>query len=151
MIITEHEYIQVLKQISAYCPAAATYFNDLPEHDQVFQYAQNREKVATHGHKTSNAVGTTNAIWVKARKNAPYSLNAVLLKWTDEKFTERVLRITKFMNDGHQFIPYSSHRTKLVRLIFLIPLICKSTVPWFVLTIQSIPNQRYEIIINQLY
>lgn len=108
MATTEHEYLQVLEQLRAYCPEGAAYFNDLPEHDQVFQYALNRDKVATHGHKTSNVVEVTNAIWKEARKNAPYRLNVVLLKWMGEKYAERVIRITKFMKEGHQFTKYCS-------------------------------------------
>ena len=58
-------------------------------HVEVFQYAMNAKDIATHAFKTSQIVKSLNDVYVKARMDAPYRLNAEILKWQGEQLEER--------------------------------------------------------------
>ena len=93
--------------VKAECPAAAHYFDQLAgPHEEMFQYAMNDSKIATHGHKTSNIVECGNGVFVEARKQAPYRFNDMILEWSGAKLKQRVENMTAWMKKGHILTPW---------------------------------------------
>ena len=105
---TRPSYDYWLEKLREVCPAAAHYFDEkVGEHKHVYQYALIDERIATHGHKTSNIVECSNAVFVEARYEAPYRLNDAILQWCGEKLNERVDNIKKWMSvHKHVLTPY---------------------------------------------
>jgi len=102
---TKEEYLRQLMLLRAQSRAAADYFDAL-KHEQVFQYALNENKVATHGFKTSQIVECLNGVFVEARHHTPYRLNDMILAWIGKRLQEKRLQIIKYMGDGHFLTPY---------------------------------------------
>ena len=78
---TEAKYKVALARLKRESPRAAKYFDEINPHKEVYQYALNAAGIATHGFKTSQIVESLNGVFVEARRDAPYRLNAKILKW----------------------------------------------------------------------
>ena len=102
-----------LQAIRAVCPKAADYFQNKVNHERTYQYALNRERVATHGFKTSQAVESTNGSFVNARFYTPYRQGNIVLKWVGKKYDDRLKEINKWLADNHILTPYAA---KLFRI-----------------------------------
>ena len=105
---TEAEYKVALARLKRESPRAAKYFDDIKPHVEVFQYAMNAEGVATHGFKTSQIVESLNGVFVKARMDAPYRLNAQILKWQGERLEERTENMKKWIQEKHPLTQYAT-------------------------------------------
>ncbi len=103
---TRPEYDKELAKITQQSPAAAFYFDAL-NHEEVFQYALNEKKVATHGHKTSSIVECGNSFLMPARYEAPYRQNGLIAKWIGKEFEARLQTIEKWISLGHTLTPYA--------------------------------------------
>ena len=104
--LTLEEYETARDHLKSYAWHAAQYFDKLP-HEQVFQYAMLKKGIATHGHKTSNAVESVNGVFVEYRHQSPLWFNDQLLKWIGQKIADRVHQITKHIEKGHFLTPYA--------------------------------------------
>ena len=67
----------------------------------------NAAGIASHGFKTSQIVESLNGVFVEAREDAPYRLNAKILKWAGEQINERLESITKWIAEGHALTQYA--------------------------------------------
>lgn len=67
--------------------------------------AQN--KVATHGHASSNAQEIINGVLAGARCQTPYWFNDYVLQWLGQKHDERVRRIHNEILKQHRLTPYA--------------------------------------------
>jgi len=105
---TEVQYNLALVRLQRESPVAAKYFDDIEPHKEVFQYAMNDAGIATHGFKTSQIVESLNGVFAKARRDAPYRLNATILKWQGEQLEVRTKSITKWMEEGHPLTKYAT-------------------------------------------
>lgn len=110
--LTLEEYETARDHLKTYNWHAAHYFNELP-HEQVYQYAMLKLGIATHGHKTSNAVESVNGVLVEYRHQSPLWFNDQLLKWIGQKIADRVTKITKWIEKGHFLTPYAYNKWKL--------------------------------------
>ena len=104
---TEGEYKEALEKLKRESPRAATYFDNIKPHVEVFQYAMNAAGIATHNFKTSQIVESLNGVFVTAREQAPYRLNAAILKWMGEQINTRLETITKWIAEGHSLTKYA--------------------------------------------
>ena len=104
---TEAEYKRALAKLTRECPLAARYFDNIEPHVEVYQYAMNAAGIASHGFKTSQIVESLNGVFVEAREDAPYRLNAKILKWAGEQINERLESITKWIAEGHALTQYA--------------------------------------------
>ena len=66
------------------------------------------KNITTHGFKTSQLVEGMNGVFLKARHQAPYRLNAKILKWQGQQLQLRVKEITKWMEQGHPITKYAT-------------------------------------------
>jgi len=105
---TEAGYQVALARLKLESPRAAKYFDDIKPHKEVYQYALNAEDIATHGFKTSQIVESLNGVFCEARRDAPYRLNAKILKWQGEQLEVRTKTITKWIEEGHPITPYAT-------------------------------------------
>ena len=105
---TEAGYQLALARLKLESPLAAKYFDDIEPHKEVYQYALNAEDIATHGFKTSQIVESLNGVFCEARRDAPYRLNAKILKWQGEQINERLENITKWIAEGHSLTKYAN-------------------------------------------
>ena len=104
---TEAEYKLALAKLKRESPRAAKYFDDIKPHVEVFQYAMNAAGIATHNFKTSQIVEGLNGVFVTAREQAPYRLNALILKWMGQQINTRLENITKWIDKGHSLTKYA--------------------------------------------
>ena len=105
---TERDYKLQLARLKRESPRAAKYIDAIKPHVEVFQYAMNAEGIATHEFKTSQIVESLNGVFVDARKDAPYRLNAEILKWVGKELEERTENIKKWIAAGHPLTPYAT-------------------------------------------
>ena len=110
---TESEYRTALQRLKRQSPLAAKYFDDLKPHNQVYQYAMTAEGIATHGFKTSQIVEGLNGVFVKARLDAPYRLNARILKWQGKELQIREKDMEKWIKEGHPITKYATDLFKV--------------------------------------
>ena len=82
------------------------------------------DRIACHGHKTSNIVECGNGVFVDARWLAPYRFNDEVLGWCGEKLKERVDKIIKWIEKGHILTPYCHELFQQQVLKSLCPLLC---------------------------
>ena len=99
-----YEQLEVLRQESA---LAAQYFDEEVQHDQVYQYAFNKNGVVTHGHTTSNIAESANWFLDKARYEAPYRRNDRIAVWLGKEFAKRTDEMRKWVDKGHFLTPYA--------------------------------------------
>ena len=92
---TQRDYKLQLERLKRESPRAAKYIDAIKPHVEVFQYAMNAEGIATHEFKTSQIVESLNGVFVDARKDAPYRLNAEILKWAGKELDKRTEKIKK--------------------------------------------------------
>ena len=59
--------------------------------------------------KTSQIVESLNGVFVKARMDAPYRLNAQILKWQGERLEERTENMKKWIQEKHPLTQYATH------------------------------------------
>ena len=104
---TEDAYKLALQRLKRESPRAAKYFDAIKPHVEVFQYAMNAAGIATHNFKTSQIVESLNGVFVTARAQAPYRLNAAILKWMGEQINTRLETITKWIAEGHSLTKYA--------------------------------------------
>lgn len=100
-------YDSALHRLRQVCPVAAQYFDNIANHEQVYQYAFNEHKIATHEHKSSNVVEGPNGVFKEVREHAPYRGNNKILKWIGKEFAARVETMTKWIQQGHYLTPYA--------------------------------------------
>ena len=106
---TEAEYKAKLALLRRESALAATYFDGVKPHHEVYQYAMNAMNITTHGFKTSQLVEGMNGVFVAARHHAPYRLNAKILKWQGEQLQVRWKAITKWIKQGHPITKYATN------------------------------------------
>jgi len=104
---TEAAYKLALRRVKRESPLAAKYFDDIKPHHEVYQYALNAKGIATHGFKTSQIVESMNGVFEKVRWDAPYRINAKILKWQGEQLEIRRKSITKWIEAGHPITKYA--------------------------------------------
>lgn len=104
---TEAAYKLALQKLHDESPLAAKYLDDIKPHSEVFQYAMNAAGIATHGFKTNQIVESMNGIFVEARRDAPYRLNAKILKWMGEQLETWLKNITRWIEAGPPITKYS--------------------------------------------
>ena len=106
---TRPDYEAELEKVRAQSPIAAKYFDEkCTPHEQVYQYAMNDKKYATHGFKTSQIVECANGVFAEARGMHPYYLNVKILEWQGEKLAEYTQEMTKWARAGHPLTKYST-------------------------------------------
>ena len=105
---TESEYHAALQRLKRESPRAAKYMDAIKPHVEVFQYAMNAAGIATHAFKTSQIVESMNGVFVKARLDAPYRLNAEILKWQGKELEKRTETIRKWLAAGHPITKYAT-------------------------------------------
>ena len=105
---TRADYEAKLKKVRQQSPIAAKYFDECTPHDEVYQYAMNDKKIATHGFKTSQIVECANGVFVDARACHPYYLNEMILEWVGEKLDEYHREMVKWAQKGHPLTKYST-------------------------------------------
>ena len=89
---------------------AAEYFLTKVNHEHTsYQYMLNRNKVVTHGFKTSQIVECLNGVFVEARHFTPYHLNNKLLSWVGTQFDKRFEESTKWVEKGKILTPWARH------------------------------------------
>jgi len=110
---TETEYKAQLLILKRQSPLAAKYFDDLKPHNQVYQYAMTASGIATHGFKTSQIVEGMNGVFAKARFDAPYRLNAKILKWQGKELQIREENMAKWIKEGHPLTKYATDLFKV--------------------------------------
>ena len=104
----ERDYKLQLERLKRESPRAAKYMDAIKPHVEVFQYAMNAAGITTHAFKTSQIVESLNGVFVKARMDAPYRLNAEILKWQGEQLEKRTESITKWIAAGHPITKYAT-------------------------------------------
>ena len=105
---TEAEYKTKLALLRRESPLAAAYFDDVKPHHEVYQYAMNAKNITTHGFKTSQLVEGMNGVFLAARHQAPYRLNALILKWQGQQLQLRLKDITNWITEGHPITKYAT-------------------------------------------
>jgi len=106
-------FLHHLQAIRAVCPLAANYFQSKVNHATTYQYALNRDKVATQGKKTSQSVESANGCFVNARHHTPYRQSNIVLDWVGNKYDEHLKEINKWLENNHILTPYTA---KLFRI-----------------------------------
>ena len=105
---TERDYKLQLERLKRESPRAAKYMDAIKPHVEVFQYAMNDAGIATHAFKTSQIVESLNGVFATARRDAPYRLNAEILKWQGKELEERTESIKKWIAAGHPITKYAT-------------------------------------------
>jgi hypothetical protein len=102
-----------LDRLRAQSPLAATYFATIAKPEQVYQYLLNEDRVATHGHKTSNIVECGNGVFVPARHYTPYRMLGKILSWQGVKFYQRQRELEAWVSKGHFLTKYAYDKFKI--------------------------------------
>ena len=92
---TLRDYKLQLERLKRESPRAAKYMDAIKPHVEVFQYAMNDAGIATHAFKTSQIVESLNGVFATARRDAPYRLNAEILKRQGKELEKRTESIKK--------------------------------------------------------
>jgi len=111
---TREQYLEQLAILRAQSPQAGHYFDSTMVHEQVFQYAMNENKVATHGFKTNQIAECLNGVFVPARHHTPYRLFDSALEWIGGQFAERHADMVKHISARqHILTPYAMNNWKI--------------------------------------
>ena len=104
---TSVEFEKVLRRLKRESLVAGKYFEAQKPHNQIYQYAQNEDKIPTRGFKTSQIVECHNGVFVEVRKEHPYYLNMAILEWQGNKLREYHKQMLAWAQQGHSLTPWA--------------------------------------------